>query len=169
DHVGQRLPPPRGQLPVLARGAAVDVRGRGARGSATDGGRQRGRVVRVRPRRAGAHRGARRPQGGRRGSTPRPSAEGLHPVPGVRRGPSHGTYRGGRMTKVRYGARSEEERRNREIEATSVGVWAKTLVATYETDPEVVAAVLPQPLEPTADPFVRVTIASVEIGGRPPF
>ena len=56
------------------------------------------------------------------------------------------------MSNVRYGARSEEERRNRELEATSVGVWAKVLVATYETDPDAVAAVLPQPLQTTADP-----------------
>jgi acetoacetate decarboxylase len=73
------------------------------------------------------------------------------------------------MSTIRYGRRSDEERRNRELEATSVGIWANVLVATYETDPEVIAAVLPQPLEPGTDPFVRVTIASVEIGDRPPF
>ena len=73
------------------------------------------------------------------------------------------------MSTIRYGARSEEERRNRELEATSVGTWATVLVATYETDPEAVAAVLPQPLQPTDDPYVRVTIAKVEIEGRSPF
>ena len=73
------------------------------------------------------------------------------------------------MTEVRYGARSEEARRNRELQATSIGVWAQNLTALYETDAEIIAAVLPRPLEPTSDPLVRVTIATVEIGDRPPF
>lgn len=74
------------------------------------------------------------------------------------------------MGRVRYGARTAEELRNREIEATSVGVWATTLVAIYETDPEVVAAVLPPPLEPGAEPLVRVTVATVDVGrGYPVF
>lgn len=72
-------------------------------------------------------------------------------------------------TKVRYGARSVEQLRNREVEATSVGTWATTLTAVYETDPEVIAAVLPPPLEPPAEPLARVTIASVDIPGLPTF
>ena len=68
---------------------------------------------------------------------------------------------------VRYGAR---DLRNREIEATKSGtIWANVLVAYWETDPEVVKAVLPPPLEPSDDPLVRLVIASVEIEGRPPF
>ena len=51
---------------------------------------------------------------------------------------------------IRYGARSLDAMRNREVEATSVETWATTLVATYETDPEAVAAVLPSPLRPPA-------------------
>jgi acetoacetate decarboxylase len=70
------------------------------------------------------------------------------------------------MTEVRYGAR--DRTRNREVEATSVGAWAQVLTAVYETDPEVVAAVLPPPLTP-GDPLVRVTIATVAVDGRPPF
>ncbi len=73
------------------------------------------------------------------------------------------------MTNIRYGARSEDQLRNREVEATSVGVWARTLVATYRTDPEAVAAVLPPPLEATGDPLVKVTIATVDIAGLPTF
>ncbi|HWW52442.1 MAG TPA: acetoacetate decarboxylase family protein [Acidimicrobiales bacterium] len=73
------------------------------------------------------------------------------------------------MTQVRYGARSEDDRRNREAEATSIPVWAKVLTAWYETDPDVVAAVLPRPLEATDEPLVRVTVSTVEIGDRPPF
>jgi len=67
------------------------------------------------------------------------------------------------MGKIRYAARSEEELRNRELEATSTGAWSTTMVAIYETDPELVGAVLPPPLEPPADPLVRVTIASVDM------
>lgn len=74
------------------------------------------------------------------------------------------------MARVRYGARTPEQLSNREVEATSVGAWATSLTAVYETDPEVVAAVLPPPLTPTDEPLVRVTVASVDIGrGLPPF
>ncbi|MHB8680607.1 MAG: acetoacetate decarboxylase family protein [Acidimicrobiales bacterium] len=74
------------------------------------------------------------------------------------------------MTTVRYGARSLDELRNREVEATAVDTWATALVATYETDPDVVAAVLPPPLVPAAEPLVRVTIATVDVGrGYPVF
>jgi acetoacetate decarboxylase len=73
------------------------------------------------------------------------------------------------MGTVRYGARSEERLRNREVEATSVDVWATTLVATYLTDPEIVAAVLPPPIEPGAEPLVKVTVATVDIPGYPTF
>jgi acetoacetate decarboxylase len=73
------------------------------------------------------------------------------------------------MGNVRYGARSEEQLRNREVEATSVDVWATTLVATYLTDPEVIAAVLPPPIEPAAEPVVKVTVATVDIAGYPTF
>jgi acetoacetate decarboxylase len=72
------------------------------------------------------------------------------------------------MAKIRYGARSEEQLRNREVEATSVDTWATTLVATYSTDPDVIAAVLPPPIEPT-EPQVKVTIATVDIAGYPTF
>jgi len=43
-------------------------------------------------------------------------------------------------------------------------MWAKTLVTWYETDPEIVAAVLPPPLEPADEPLVRVNIAQVQMG-----
>jgi acetoacetate decarboxylase len=74
------------------------------------------------------------------------------------------------MGRIRYGARTELELRNREAEATSVGAWATTLVAIYETHPEAIEAVLPAPLLPPEEPLVRVTIASVDVGrGYPPF
>ncbi len=73
------------------------------------------------------------------------------------------------MGNVRYGARSENQLRNREVEATAVDVWANTLVATYLTDPEVIAAVLPPPIEPGDEPLVKVTVATVDIKGYPTF
>lgn len=73
------------------------------------------------------------------------------------------------MGRVRYGARTEDELRNRELEATSVGAWATTLTAIYETDPEVIAAVLPPPLAPTDDALARITVATVDIEGLPTF
>ena len=69
---------------------------------------------------------------------------------------------------VRYGAKRDTGR-NREIEATSIPTWSKTLNAIYETDRDVVAAVLPPPLSPAAEPLVRATFATVEMDGRPPF
>src|SRR5271156_2565453 len=74
------------------------------------------------------------------------------------------------MTTVRYGARSFDELTNKEVEATSSAIWSTTLVATYRTHPEVVAAVLPPPLRPAGDPLVRVTVATVDLGrGYPVF
>lgn len=74
------------------------------------------------------------------------------------------------MSRVRYGARSTDELSNREVKATKVGAWSSALTATYRTDPEVVAAVLPPPLGPPADPIVKVSISRVDLGrGIPPF
>ena len=72
------------------------------------------------------------------------------------------------MANIRYGARPPAVQRNREVEATSVETWAQVIEAIYETDPDVVRAVLPPPLEPS-DPFVRVLVATVAIEGRAPF
>jgi acetoacetate decarboxylase len=75
------------------------------------------------------------------------------------------------MGRIRYAARTPEQLANREVQATSVGAWATSLVAVYETDADVVAAVLPPPIQPGAQPVVKVTIASVDLGrpGVPPF
>ena len=65
------------------------------------------------------------------------------------------------MTRVRYGARSprKSSRTGRSRPRRSVR-GPRRLTAIYETDPEVVAAVLPPPLEPTDRPLVRVSVAS---------
>jgi acetoacetate decarboxylase len=74
------------------------------------------------------------------------------------------------MATIRYGARSLDELRNREVEATKVDTWATTLVATYESDPDAIAAVLPPLFSPPAEPLVRVTVATVDVGrGYPVF
>lgn len=73
------------------------------------------------------------------------------------------------MSRIRYAAKSADQLRSREIEATSVDTWATTLVAVYRTDPDVIAAVLPPPVEPGAEPLVKVTIATVDIPNYPTF
>ncbi|HEY1827374.1 MAG TPA: acetoacetate decarboxylase family protein [Acidimicrobiales bacterium] len=71
------------------------------------------------------------------------------------------------MTTVRYGAK--EVQRNREIEAKKADIWSEAVTAVYETDPDIVAAILPPPLEPGPRPLVRITLTRVEMPGIPAF
>ena len=71
------------------------------------------------------------------------------------------------MQTVRYGARREQV--NREIEAKKADIWSEAVTAVYETEPEIVAAVLPPPLQPGPEPLVRITITRVEMPGLPAF
>ncbi len=71
------------------------------------------------------------------------------------------------MQTVRYGARANQV--NREIEAKRADIWSQAVTAVYETDPEIVAAVLPPPLAPGPEPLVRITITRVEMPGLPVF
>jgi acetoacetate decarboxylase len=64
---------------------------------------------------------------------------------------------------VRYGARELEQVRNREVEATAATIWSTAVTVVWETDPEVVAAVLPPPLEPS-EPLARIRFATVDMG-----
>ncbi len=74
------------------------------------------------------------------------------------------------MAQIRYGARTAAQLEDREVKATSVGAWSTSLTASYETDPDLIAAVLPPPLSPSDQPLVRVSVATVDLGeGRPPF
>ena len=70
---------------------------------------------------------------------------------------------------VRYAAKGPDQLRSREIEKTSVGAWSTVLVATFETDPDILASVLPKPLEPSSRPLAKATFARVDIPGLPTF
>jgi len=73
------------------------------------------------------------------------------------------------MASIRYAGRSLDGVRNREVEATRSAIWSKALTVVFETDPELVASVLPRPLEPSA-PTARLRIAMVDMGtGLPAF
>jgi acetoacetate decarboxylase len=61
---------------------------------------------------------------------------------------------------VRYAAVPDEPEVVTEPDGPKM--WSRNLVAIYETDPEIVASVLPRPLQPT-DPYVRVNIAQVDM------
>jgi acetoacetate decarboxylase len=70
---------------------------------------------------------------------------------------------------VRYAARRPDQLRSREVEKTSVGAWSTVLVATFETDPDILASVLPKPLKPSSRPLAKATFARVDIPGLPTF
>src|SRR5215471_10832749 len=71
--------------------------------------------------------------------------------------------------KVRYGARPPEAQRNREVEATAAKIWSTAVTVVWETDPDVIKAVLPPPLEPS-EPLARIRFATVDMGtGIPVF
>ena len=74
------------------------------------------------------------------------------------------------MTSIRYAGRSVEQQRNREIEAVQSEIWSKAVTVVFETDPEVIRQVLPQPLEPSDAATARLRIATVDMGtGLKPF
>jgi acetoacetate decarboxylase len=68
------------------------------------------------------------------------------------------------MTTIRYAARPAEQQRNREIEAVSTPIWSTAVTVVWETDPDVIRAVLPAPLEPSADATARIRFAAVDMG-----
>ncbi len=70
---------------------------------------------------------------------------------------------------VRYGPRPPEARVDHEIDATKAPIATEAVTVTYLTDHDIVAAVLPKPLEPAAEPLVRISLQRVQIDGRPPF
>ncbi|KAA1251811.1 acetoacetate decarboxylase [Mycobacterium simiae] len=72
-------------------------------------------------------------------------------------------------TAVRYGPRPPEAQGDHEVDATKAPIATEAVTVTYLTDPEIVAAVLPQPLRPADEPLVRVQLQRVRIAARPPF
>ncbi|MCH9733379.1 MAG: acetoacetate decarboxylase family protein [Actinomycetia bacterium] len=70
---------------------------------------------------------------------------------------------------IRYGPRPPEARTDHEIDATKAPIATEAVTLTYLTDPDIVAAVLPKPLEPADEPLVRVQLQRIRIEGRPPF
>ena len=70
---------------------------------------------------------------------------------------------------IRYGARAPEQQRNREVEATSARIWSTAVTVVWETDLDVIKAVLPPPLEPS-EATARIRFATVDMGtGIPVF
>jgi acetoacetate decarboxylase len=70
---------------------------------------------------------------------------------------------------IRYAARPPEQQRNREVEAVSTPIWSTAVTVVFETDPDVVRAVLPPPLE-FCDATARIRFATVDMGtGIPVF
>jgi acetoacetate decarboxylase len=72
------------------------------------------------------------------------------------------------MSKIRYAARSHDELEARRSQPKKQGIWSTLLTVVYETDADVAAAVLPPPLLPGDEPLVRVTMATVDMGGGIP-
>ena len=73
------------------------------------------------------------------------------------------------MARIRYGGRPPGQRRQAEVDDSERPILSQALTVVFETDPELVAAVLPRPLEPAA-PTARLRVAVVDMGtGRAPF
>ena len=66
------------------------------------------------------------------------------------------------MAQVRYGARSADARRNRELEASKGEIWSQALTAIYETDPEVIAVSACDQISPLLASSSRLRRASAE-------
>jgi acetoacetate decarboxylase len=70
------------------------------------------------------------------------------------------------MPRVRYGPRTPEElNAARTAGAKIPDIWSTSVMAVWETDPDVVAQVLPPPLKPAAALLVRATVSRVDLPG----
>lgn len=67
-------------------------------------------------------------------------------------------------TGIRYAARQDDLTQQEPARTETAQAWSQSVAAVYETDPEIVAAVLPKPLEPADEPLVRASISSVKMG-----
>lgn len=73
-------------------------------------------------------------------------------------------YGGQNVSNVRYGAQPVELE-EQGTQSAPVKARAKALWVDFETDPEIVAAVLPRPLSPGKEPIVHLNIGEVEMEG----
>jgi acetoacetate decarboxylase len=64
----------------------------------------------------------------------------------------------------RYAARSLDQTEPTDARPAPL-IWSKTLVTHYATDPDLIAAVLPKPLEMSDTPLVRINVARVDLPG----
>jgi len=67
------------------------------------------------------------------------------------------------MADIRYAARPLLHEDADGGPAAPPTMWSKTLVTFYETDPGLIASVLPKPLEVTDNPMVRLNFAQVDM------
>jgi acetoacetate decarboxylase len=67
------------------------------------------------------------------------------------------------MAKLRYVKTLEQVKRAAEANPEFLPSTVRSVRAVYETDPAVVAAILPRPLEPAARPEVSVVLSKVEM------
>jgi len=67
-------------------------------------------------------------------------------------------------TTIRYAARADELSQQEPAKTETAQAWSSSVTAVYETDPEIIAAVLPKPLEAPENPIVRASISSVKMG-----
>lgn len=72
------------------------------------------------------------------------------------------------MSTVRYAARPPKPATDAPRPARAIDTWSTSLSATFRTDPDALASVLPPPLTPTDTPTVKVGISTVELGGGMP-
>ena len=68
---------------------------------------------------------------------------------------------------IRYAGRSLDADAPASAQAEAPKMWSKTLVTFYETDPGLIASVLPKPLEMSDTPLVRLNVANVDMPSGP--
>lgn len=68
------------------------------------------------------------------------------------------------MTTIRYAARVDDLTEQEPARTETAQAWSQSVAAVYETDPDLIAAILPKPLEPGTEPLVRASISSVKMG-----
>ncbi len=71
------------------------------------------------------------------------------------------------MGKLRWVKSEAELRKAEEQNPEFLPSTMRQIRAVYETDPEIIAAVLPKPLEPSKDPYVGVTVSDITMHVRP--